>query len=218
MVCGDARSVAAYPGRDRLGFVLSESDVLKRAYSAGPLQVLFVGNVIARKGLHWLINGLSLVPPAIWKLTVVGNLRADPCYVREIKDQVSRCGLDRVVTLIGALSDSDLFDRMSQSHVLAVPSSFEGFGIVYLEGMGLGMPAIGAAAGGAGEIMKHGTNGFLVEPADTKAIAEHIRELATDRDRLAKMSHAALTTFGVFPTWHETGQTIRRFLLETGRQ
>ena len=90
---------------------------------------------------------------------------------RTIRRQIEAAGLTARVSLLGTASDQDLAARCAASHVLAVPSSYEGFGIVYLEGMQFGLPAIAGTDGAAQEIITHGENGFLVPPGDPEALA-----------------------------------------------
>jgi glycosyltransferase involved in cell wall biosynthesis len=116
------------------------------------------------------------------------------------------------VALLGPLSDELLAERLAASHVLAVPSSYEGFGIVYLEGMGFGLPAIASTAGGAGEIIANGQTGFLVEPGDTAALAQHVQGLGRDRARLSEMSVAAWRRYGELPTWSAGMDRVGEFL------
>ncbi len=101
---------------------------------------------------------------------------------------------------------------MQESHLLVTPSSYEGFGIVYLEAMGFGLPAIGGRAGGAGEVITPGENGFLIQPGDAAWLAEILEQLAADRERLAQMGAAALKRYAAHPTWEETCSNIRLFL------
>ena len=82
--------------------------------------------------------------------------------------QVADYDLSSIVHFHGSLDNAPLIELLKQSHVLVVPSSYEGFGIVYLEGMGFGLPAIGTTAGAAGEIITHGENGYLIQPDDAK--------------------------------------------------
>jgi glycosyltransferase involved in cell wall biosynthesis len=117
------------------------------------------------------------------------------------------------VTLTGSLADSDLADCLRQSHVLAVPSDYEGYGIVYLEGMGFGLPGIATIAGAAHEIITHEENGFLLKPGDAAATASHIYVLIKDRARLARMSLAARERYLSQPTWNESMAQIRNFLI-----
>jgi glycosyltransferase involved in cell wall biosynthesis len=97
---------------------------------------------------------------------------------------------------------------------LVVPSSYEGFGIVYLEGMGFGLPPIATTAGAAGEIITHGENGFLVPPGDAAALADCIRLLMQDRERLSAMSLAARQRYDRHPSWQASAAKIREFIEE----
>jgi len=202
------KSVIAYPGGDRLRSRLTPQQVAARARQRGPLRILFLGNIIPRKELHTLLMALARLPRENWQLEVVGNLTVDTAYAQSIRRQIAASGLTRQVTLLGPLPDPALSERLTASHVLAGPSSYEGFGIVYLEGMGFGLPPIASNAGGASEFIAHGREGFLVNPGDIVALAQHIQELLQDRQRLAQMSLAALERFRAHPTWAEgTGRT-----------
>jgi glycosyltransferase involved in cell wall biosynthesis len=103
---------------------------------------------------------------------------------------------------------------LARAHVLAVPSEYEGFGIVYLEGMSFGLPAIAGAHGAAREIVAAGENGYLVAPHDAVTLAMHLAELGRDRDRLTQMSLAARARFLAQPRWSESMAHIRRTLCE----
>ena len=105
---------------------------------------------------------------------MAGSLEMDAAYVDAIRRQIKDAGLAPRVSLLGALPARELAARCAASHLLAVPSSYEGFGIVYLEGMQFGLPAIAGSAGAAKEIITHGHNGFLVPPGNPEALAHHI--------------------------------------------
>ena len=210
---GDMRGhVIAYPGGDRLKPDITAQKVAERASGAGPLRLVFIGNLIPRKGLHTLLNALAISGPG-WRLDVVGS-DADPGYATRIKRLVSEKGLSERVKFRGALDDDALKSILEESHVLAVPSSYEGFGIVYMEGMGFGLPALATTSGAASETIKHGMNGFLVARDDVAGLAQHIMHLIQDRALLAEMGQAALTTYEDHPTWEQSAETIRRFLLD----
>lgn len=212
LVGGGKPSVLAYPGANRFGVELSEPDLAVRAREPGPLRVLFLGNVIARKGLHTLVEALALLPRKAWRLTVAGSLEADQAYVRQVQGQIAAAGLGGQVEFTGTLESGQLAARLAGSHVLAVPSSYEGFGIVYLEGMAFGLPAIASTAGGAVEIITPGRDGFLVSPGDAPALAKHLRTLMEDRDLLLAMSLAAKERYARHPTWEEAGVAVHGFL------
>ncbi|HEX6385017.1 MAG TPA: glycosyltransferase family 4 protein [Anaerolineae bacterium] len=208
--------VVAYPAGDRLQPSFDPEVVTARAHEPGPLRLLFVGNLTVRKSLDTLLAALMRLPAESWRLEVVGDTTIDPAYTRRIRQQVEAAGLGHQVTLHSSLSDQALRQHFCRSHLLAVPSRYEGFGIVYLEGMGFGLPAIAGAAGAAGEIVSHGQNGFLVRVEETAELAAYVDCLHRDRDRLVQMSLAARRRYQHHPTWDESMGHVRRFLLEIG--
>ena len=203
-------SVVAYPPTDRFGEAISESKILERTKS-DELRILFLGNVIYRKGLHTLLRALKGQTSNV-SVDVVGGLNAEPKYADEMQKFVTVSGLSSVVTFHGALDNQPLIEMYKQAHVMVVPSSYEGFGIVYLEGMGFGLPAIGTTAGAASEVITHGSDGYLIEPDDSTALAGHLHELATNRDLLLKLSLNAVRRYQQQPKWDETAKSIREFL------
>ncbi|GAB4492364.1 MAG: glycosyltransferase family 4 protein [Anaerolineales bacterium] len=211
-------SVVAYPPTDRFGAGLTEQEVTERAQS-GPLRILFLGNVIPRKGLHTLLNALSCAQhnaqeAPLFHLDVVGSLTTDPAYAAAMQRRTADNGLSSVVTFHGPLNHAALVEKLTQAHVLVVPSSYEGFGIVYLEGMAFGLPAIGTTAGAAGEIIGDGETGFLVAPEDAPRLAARLKTLATDRALLTRLALNALQRYRQQPKWEQTAGEIRQFLVE----
>ena len=202
--------VVAFPAGDRLSPHISEDAIARRAFQPGPLRLFFLGNVIPRKGLHTLLAALNMLPRDAWQLSVAGRLDIDRPYTQSIRRQVAGSGLSGQVTFLGALADEALGEQIRASHVLVVPSSYEGFGIAYLEGMGLGLPAIATSGGAAGEIITHGRDGFLIEPGDVEALSDCLRELSADRQRLLALSLAARQRFAVHPGWEADGQAYPR--------
>lgn len=207
-----ASGVVAYPGGDRFGAGLSEAEILKRLHKPGPLRLLFVGNLIPRKGLHIALAALHPLKPKDWTFQVVGRQDVDPAYTRYVMKQVEKYGLADRVHFRGELSEEALRAEWMQSHILMMPSQYEGFGIVYLEGMSFGLPALASSVGAAGEIIKDGENGFLIPPGDAQALSDRLAVLIADRGRLVDMSLAARRRYDTFPTWQQSAQKIRDYL------
>lgn len=205
-------SVIGYPPTDRFGAPLSENEIAERAKQE-TFRILFLGNVMYRKGLHTLLHTLATLAPLRYTLDVVGSLSAEPAYTRQIQEHIAKYDLSSSVFLHGSLDKEPLIEKLKQAHVLVVPSSYEGFGIVYLEGMGFGLPAIGTTAGAASEIIAHGKTGFLIDPGDSLALAEHLRTLTEDRAALIRLSLNARERYLRQPSWSETAGSIREFLL-----
>lgn len=210
---GDERPfVVAPPGGNRFATVPSAAQIEQRAQQPGALRLLFVGNVTPRKGLHTLIQALDLLPRAGWSLDVVGSTAVDPAYAHHWLHTMPQQRHLAPITAHGALDDAALARLFGRSHLLVVPSQYEGFGIVYLEGMAFGLPAIGSTAGAAHEIIRHGQNGYLVTPHDVPALAGYLQQLMADRALLASLSRSAQRRFAQHPTWQESMETAVAFL------
>ncbi|WP_281194342.1 glycosyltransferase family 4 protein [Halorubrum sp. F4] len=202
-------SVVAPPAGDRLGTAPALSgDRLTR----NPFRVVAVGNVTPRKGIPTLIRGLSLLEEGIdWRLRVVGDTGVAPDHVASLRALADRLEIADRVAFAGRVDDDALREELRSAHVLAVPSRYEPFGIVYLEGMAFGLPAIASANGGASDFVGD-HNGALVSPGDAEAVADAIGPLARDRDHLRRLSEGARETFREHPTWEDTCDRVRRFL------
>jgi glycosyltransferase involved in cell wall biosynthesis len=204
--------VVASPGRDGLPGAVTRQEIMARATAPGPFNLIFVANLIPRKELHTLLAALAHLNRDDWRLTVAGSLEMDAAYVGAIRRQIKDAGLAPRVSLLGALPARQLAARCAASHLLAVPSSYEGFGIVYLEGMHFGLPAIAGTAGAAKELIRHDHNGFLVPPGDAAALARSISLLMEDRELLKRLSLAAHRSAAAHPTWNESAARGRAFL------
>lgn len=213
----DAPTVVVPPGRGHRSPGVTAEAIAARSRET-PVRIVFVGNLIPRKGVHTLIDGLARLPIGAWQLTIVGSLESNRSYVARLRQLIERLGLEEAVTLTGRLSDGKLTDCLRRNHLLAVPSTYEAFGIVYLEGMGFGLPALATTAGGADEIIADGENGFLVPPNDPQAIAESLESVLCDRERLREMSFTARETYESHHSWSETGSRIRDFLQQFAAQ
>ncbi|HWR66108.1 MAG TPA: glycosyltransferase family 4 protein [Bellilinea sp.] len=211
--------VIATPGGDALesqvrGTKLNAHSLLiRRNETQSRLEILFVGNLIERKGLHTLLEALRVVSKSDWHLRVVGRLDLDPGYTRRCQNLASQGGLAGKVEFLGAITDAELIHTYQTSQLLVVTSSFEGFGIVYLEAMRWGVVTVGSTAGGAAEIIQHGKNGWLIEPGDSTALAGILQTVCQNPEILLSLSQAARMTYERFPTWSETTEKIRQFLL-----
>lgn len=210
----DKPHVVAFPAGDHIAGSVDPAFILERAQRNGPLRLIFVGNVTPRKGLHLLLAALDKLPAELWQLEIIGDLDTDRIYADRLMESAEFQGLPANVTWHGRLPAAGLEKLLLQSHILVVPSSYEGFGIVYLEGMRCGLPAIGSTSGAAHEIISHGQNGFLIAPDDAGSLARHIKTLHQDRQLLAQMGSAAFERSQNHPTWAASMRSIREFLLQ----
>ena len=207
--------VVSYPGGDHLAADAadaSEAKIAARARAQGALSVLSIANVLPGKGLHVLVDALGHLPAEGWRLTVVGSLTMNRAYAARLRGLIESTGLRDNVDLVGAVPNSRVADYLRDSHLLVVPSDYEALGIAYLEAMRFGLPVIATTAGGAGEIVGHGSEGFLVAPGDAAALTAHLRLLGEDRELLLRMGLAAQRRAARHPTWDESFELARGFL------
>ena len=129
-----------------------------------------------------------------------------------MQEYVTVNGLSSIVTFYASLDNEPLKEKLKQAHILVVPSSYEGFGIVYLEGMCFGLPAIGTTTGAAGEIIEHGKTGYLIGPNDSTVLTTLISSFASNCELLTQLSIHALKRYTQQPSWNETASRIRAFL------
>jgi glycosyltransferase involved in cell wall biosynthesis len=92
--------------------------------------------------------------------------------------QIQKNGLSEAVRLLGFRSD--VLALINAADVFVLPSPAEPFGLVLLEAMALGKPAIATQAGGPLEIVVPEETGLLVPPSSPEALAEALSRLLAD--------------------------------------
>jgi glycosyltransferase involved in cell wall biosynthesis len=215
---GPKLGVVGFPGKDHLPTAVSPHHIIRRAHQSGPLRLIYVGNVVRRKGLDLLLDALTPLPRRQWRLTVIGSLAMEPDYAVRLQQQVAQRGQNSNVRWLGHLPNETIAAHLQAAQLFAMPSRYEGFGIVYMEALGAGLPVLATNAGAAGEMVRSGVNGYLVEPEDTATLRQHVQTLHHDRDRLARMGLAAYRRYQKHPTWRETAVAIRTFLTDLHQQ
>ncbi len=95
-----------------------------------------------------------------------------------IEAQIARHGLSPHVHLLGFRDD--VLSLIRAADIFVLPSAVEGFGLVVLEAMALGVPVIAINAGGPCEIVEPGVTGLLTPPKDSHQLASALQQLLTD--------------------------------------
>jgi phosphatidylinositol alpha-1,6-mannosyltransferase len=104
-----------------------------------------------------------------------------------LEDLAQRNGVTLHVHFVSKLSYAELASCYAACDVFALPSSGEGFGLVYLEAMAFGKPVIGGAHGGAPEVIQDGLTGYLVQHGDASQLATCIETFLADPALARKM-------------------------------
>jgi len=98
----------------------------------------------------------------------------------------------------GEASDAEAF--LQELDVFVLPSLSEGFSNSLIEAMSAGLPTVATAVGGNPEVIRSGTDGLLVPPADTRSLARALGEVldsASLRDELSARGRRRAGEFGL---------------------
>jgi glycosyltransferase involved in cell wall biosynthesis len=166
-----------------LGFAESLPSAATRRPTDSTFLILYVGNLIPRKGVRYLIDALHRLPATIPARLLILGEGADRA---KLEAQVRALGLDGRVSMPGRVPEADLHRAFHEANVLVLPSivdqrgDTEGLGVVLLEALSYRVPVIGSAIGGITDIIADGDTGLLVPPEDPAAIATALERIATD--------------------------------------
>ncbi|MEN6344192.1 MAG: glycosyltransferase family 4 protein [Armatimonadia bacterium] len=151
------------------------------------LLVLYLGRLDQEKGVGVLLDAMSqvvgIVPQAKLLLVGKGPLQA------ALQEQMRGLNLGSRAEFVGYLTGNVLAAVLRQAAVLVVPSLYEPFGIVALEGMLTHTPVVVSDTGGLSEIVTDGETGLKAAPGDARSLAQAILRVLCDdalRERLAE--------------------------------
>lgn len=156
-----------------------------------PLRLLFIGRLVERKGVRFLLDALGRTDSSV-TLTVVGDgpLRG------ALEAHAAALGLGGRVEFTGAVTSSHLTERLENADALVLPAvedrkgDVEGLGVVLIEALAHGRPVIASASGGIVDVVKDGETGLLVPPADAAALADAIERFRTDPALAARLAES----------------------------
>ena len=164
---------------------------------AGPVQLVYSGALIPRKGVDVLISALGR-PELVgrdWRLTVLG----DGSCRDELQAQTERLGIADKVTFTGALPIERCVEVYEAGDILVLPSRFDGWGAVVNEAMEFGMAIIASDRVGATRpLVAEGINGLLFHNESAVDLAGCLHRLFEDRDLLARMRRSSRDRIDMF--------------------
>lgn len=175
-----------------------------------PYIVSFIGGNFQRKGLIPLAEAINIISKTgiEMKAIVAGRDRNE----NEIRKRLHELSCDNVVHFYGYLPPQNIPSFLINSHIFAMPSYVEAFGLVYLEAMACGIPVVGTFNGGTKEFIKDGENGFLCDPFDSRDIANKITKLLNPvtRKRLIEKGYETVDKFSVDASITDTIKIYKR--------
>ena len=160
----------------------------KHGIGDGPV-LLFVGRLVREKGVQVLLEAAPTILESHPGATIV--IAGAGYYEGELRALVGEKGLGERVKFFGLANDADLAELYTIADVLVVPSLYEPFGIVALEGMAARVPTVTSDAGGLKDIVEHTKDGITTFAGDSGSLAWGILQVLDNPELARNIKQAA---------------------------
>jgi glycogen(starch) synthase len=147
--------------------------------------VLFVGSLIPRKGLHYLVEVAKKIVNEHSETTFL--IVGEGPLKNQLVNSLETANISKNFKFLGNLKDDKLPDLYNCADVFVLPSIQEGQGIVLLEAQACGKPIVAFDIGGVNEAVRNGETGLLVKLGDTEEFANALLKLIGDKGLQEKM-------------------------------
>ena len=154
-----------------------DTDIIASNVRRSEGEVLFVGHVIATKGIFELVR-CCVDCVEVKKLILVGPVLPD------VKEQILQLSKKRNagewLEFKGELSREDVYSYYRTCSLFCLPSYTEGFPYVILEAMAFGCPIVATDVGAIAEMLQD-KSGMVISPRDEVALAEALRTMLLNK-------------------------------------
>lgn len=153
-------------------------------------RLLHVGRISYEKNCDVILKSFKLILEKIPKarLTIIGDGPAIP----SLKKQAEGLEIAGQVEFLGFLPNSELHKHYPKYDAFITASTMETQGLVILEAIACGLPAIGVDAYAIPELVQHERNGYVAKSFDVAAIADYTIKLLSDPVQFKKFSKASI--------------------------
>ncbi len=188
--------------------------------------VYTVGRLEHRKGIDLLLQAaetiLSDEKYRNVEFVIAGKETANTLSGRSDKAEFlrrnqNRDDIRRRVRFLGEVSEDILMQNYADADIVCVPSRYESFGIVVLEGMSFSNAVVAAYTGGMKDIIKDGTTGLFFEPENVEDLTGKLKQLLDDADYRKRIAQQAAEDYrsvysleAVYDSLYEKYCEIRR--------
>lgn len=162
--------------------------------NSSQVKILYVGRLEYRKGTDVLLEAIPHVlktyPEAHFEL--IGsdpNKEYESGFRSQSTPEINAC-----VTFMGNADDHVTKNAYADCDIFVAPSRYESFGLIYIEAMSYGKPAIGCNVGGVSEIIEHNKNGLFATVNDSLDLARQINLLIRNQKLRKEMGVNARKT------------------------
>jgi glycosyltransferase involved in cell wall biosynthesis len=156
------------------------------------IEILFLGNLIERKGVSDFIHALSLIGEDAphWQARLAGNGN-----ISHYTSLAEAAGVAERVAFNGWVGQDTAHSLIAQSDLLVLPSYDEGLPLVILEALGLGTPVITTPIGAIPEVLTDGRDVQFCQPGDREVLAATMRRLMQDAALRQSLCDQGIATY-----------------------
>ena len=175
--------------------------------------VLFIGSVIARKGVDYAIKAFSRFHRMHknYRLLIVGKYVENDPFYKKLLFIIKKFDLSDVVEFKGRVSDIEKMGLLERSKIFLFPSFNEGYGWVLVEAMSYGIPVV-AFNNTAIPYTVNDRNGILVKNKSVKGLSSGLVLLADRSDYYHRLSEGAIETVRSLPSQEDVFYQYRDFM------
>jgi len=203
-----SRIVIVEPGCDRVAAA--------RGSTTPTVHLICVATVGAGKGHLDLLEALSALRSARWRLSCAGSLTRDPRTSEAVTDAVVRLGLEQRVSCVGDLDPDDLASLYDQADVFVLATRRETYGMAVAEALARGLPIVSTTTGAIPEMVDEEA-GVLVPPGDVTALQRALSRVIDDGVFRSRLAAGARRAAERLPTWDESVRRVAAALEAVGR-
>lgn len=170
-----------------MGVDMRERFVIDPHAQRAPNELLFVGRLVPKKGLPYLLEALPVIlaqRPDV-TLTIAGFGPEE----LSLKVQARRLGIESQVRFLGAMPQRELSTLYSRASMFVAPfirddsGNQEGLPVVLMEAIGCGCPVIVGRVAGIHDLLGEAANDVCVDPKDRQALASAVLATLDNPDR-----------------------------------
>jgi glycosyltransferase involved in cell wall biosynthesis len=167
-----------------------------REFSSDDTVLLYVGSLIDRKGINYLITAMRSISPQVKLVIAGGELIGHQGVRAQLEKQIADQNAKNIF-LLGSVSSETLVALYRMADIFVLPSLVEGLPLTLLEAMAYRKCVIASDIPGTSDVIVNGKNGILFESMNTTDLAHKIQQALDDpglRTRLGAQARSDIET------------------------
>jgi glycosyltransferase involved in cell wall biosynthesis len=194
--------------------------VARGSQDSGPPRFLTLASLTPTKDQLSVVQALAQLADLSWTAALVGSDQADPSYAGRVRAEISAAGLAERITVPGTLAGEALDQEWDAADLFLLSSRTESYGLVVVEALARGIPAVVPAGTGAVEALGEGrantqsdaTPGTAVPAGDPASLAALLHRWLTEPTLRKQWRQAALARRDTLPGWRQTAEAVLAYL------